>query len=61
MKSFDVFDKGIKGLMRILKTEGDYKRAVPEAEAQHGPGSILTGDALVDDLEYSIPIKINCA
>jgi hypothetical protein len=34
--------------MCIRRTEVDYKRAVADAEAEYGPDSILTGDALVD-------------
>jgi hypothetical protein len=30
------------------RTEADYKQAVAEAEAEYGPDSIMTGDALVD-------------
>jgi hypothetical protein len=34
--------------MCIKKTEADYKQALADAEAEFGPDSIMTGDALVD-------------
>jgi hypothetical protein len=38
--------------MYIKRTEADYKQAVADAEAEFGPDSIMTGDALVDLAQF---------
>jgi hypothetical protein len=38
--------------MCIKRTESEYKQALADAEAEYGPDSILTGDALVDLAQF---------
>jgi hypothetical protein len=38
--------------MYIKRTEADYKQAVADAEAEFGPDSIMTGDALVNLAQF---------
>ena len=35
-----------------IRTEADYKRSVEVAEAEFGPESIMTGNALVDLAQF---------